>query len=83
MSHVRRAAELAIEIDPKLVQAHVNLISLYGRLGQVATAETHFRSSLSLDPKQADALHPPSYRIRRYRGVGNPVLVLPDPTKGR
>ncbi len=72
MSHVRRGAELeqagkiqdaiaeherALQIDPKLVQAHVNLISLYGRLGQVATAETHFQASLNLDPKQADAYY--------------------------
>ena len=72
MTHMRRAAELeqagklpeavfeqnqALEIDPKLVQAHVNLISLYGRLGQIEKAEQFFRSAIALDANQADAYY--------------------------
>src|SRR5262249_42377182 len=36
------AHEKALEIDPKLVQAHVNLIALYGRLGQFGRSEQHY-----------------------------------------
>ena len=72
MTHIHRAAQLeqagnfleavsehtrALEIDPKLVQAHVNLISLYGRLGQIDKAEQFFRSAISLNAKQADAYY--------------------------
>ena len=45
--HLAQAAaehERALEIDPKLEQAHINLISLYGRLGQPAKAETHYKA---------------------------------------
>src|SRR5262245_32927351 len=36
--------EQALKIDPKLEQAHVNLISLYGRSGQPGKAEEHYRT---------------------------------------
>lgn len=72
LSHIRRAAaleragriedaiaehETALQIDPKLAQAHVNLISLYGRLGQFDKACRHYREAVSLDPKQADSYY--------------------------
>jgi tetratricopeptide (TPR) repeat protein len=72
MSHLHRAAvleqsgkiaeavaehEKALEIDPKLVQAHVNLISLYGRLGRLEKAEEFYQSAVALDPTQADAYY--------------------------
>jgi tetratricopeptide (TPR) repeat protein len=38
------AHEAALERDPQLVQAHVNLISLYGRAGNFSAAETHYRA---------------------------------------
>jgi tetratricopeptide (TPR) repeat protein len=38
------AHEAALERDPQLVQAHVNLISLYGRAGNFAAAEKHYRA---------------------------------------
>lgn len=50
------AHEKAVEITPELVGAHVNLISLYGRLGQFANGEKHFQAAVQLDPK-----HPGSY----------------------
>ncbi len=52
------AAELnnrALELDPKLTQAHVNLISAYGRLGDVKKAEEHFRLAIAQNPNAADA----------------------------
>jgi tetratricopeptide (TPR) repeat protein len=39
----------ALELDPHLTQAHVNLISLYGRLGDVVSAERHYRQAVVLD----------------------------------
>ncbi len=49
------AHEKALEIDPQLVQAHVNLISLYGRLRQPEKAEQHYRAAVELTPNQAEA----------------------------
>ena len=52
------AAELnkrALELDPKLTQAHVNLISAYGRLWDVKKAEEHFRLAIAQNPNAADA----------------------------
>jgi tetratricopeptide (TPR) repeat protein len=40
----------ALELDPRLTQAHVNLISLYGRLGDRINAEKHYRQAVALDP---------------------------------
>jgi tetratricopeptide (TPR) repeat protein len=50
-----QAHERALEIDPKLEQAHVNLISLYARLGQPVKAETHYRTLLTINPNLAEA----------------------------
>jgi len=41
------AHEAALERDPKLVQAHANLISLYGRAGNRAKAEEHYRAVIA------------------------------------
>lgn len=68
--HMQRAAEFekagkfddaikeemaALEADSSNVQAHVNLISLYGRTGNNAEAKRHFESAIQLDPGRADA----------------------------
>lgn len=45
----------ALAMDPKLVQAHVGLISLYGRLGDTATAEKHYREAVALQPNSDEA----------------------------
>jgi tetratricopeptide (TPR) repeat protein len=47
--------EKALVADPKLVRAHVNLIRLYGMLGQPEKAGEHFRAAVALDPSQAEA----------------------------
>jgi tetratricopeptide (TPR) repeat protein len=69
-AHIRRGADLeqagriddaiiehhkALQIDRQAVQAHINLISLYGRRGQFGKAAEHYRAALSLNPNQADA----------------------------
>lgn len=66
--------ERALEIDPKLAQAHVNLISLYGRTGQPAKAEEHFRAAIAIDPNQADCYYNFGvllYGQEKYREAGN------------
>ena len=45
----------AIEADPTAAQAHVNLISLYGRLNRPEQAEEHYRAALTLQSSLADA----------------------------
>jgi tetratricopeptide (TPR) repeat protein len=47
----------ALAIDPKSVQAHINLISLYGRTGQIEKAEQHFQEAVRLNPNRADAYY--------------------------
>jgi tetratricopeptide (TPR) repeat protein len=69
-AHMQRAAELeksaqfdgaireneaALAVDPTNVQAHVNLIALYGRAGDSARARQHFESVVNLDPGRSDA----------------------------
>ena len=49
------AHETALAADPSLVQAHVNLISLYGRAGQFAKAEEHYQSAVALGADLAEA----------------------------
>jgi tetratricopeptide (TPR) repeat protein len=47
--------ERAVEINPQFIQAHVNLIQLYGRTRQPAKAEEHYRAAVNLNPNQADS----------------------------
>ena len=69
VTHIRRGADLeqagriaeaideqlaALHVDPQSVQAHINLISLYGRLGRYHEATQHYEAALALDPNQAD-----------------------------
>jgi tetratricopeptide (TPR) repeat protein len=51
------AHEKALLIDPQLVQAHINLISLYGRLGQLGKAEEHYRAAVQLNPNSAESYY--------------------------
>jgi superkiller protein 3 len=55
---------LAIERDPKLAQAYVNLISLYGRLNEPDKASEAYRESVSINPKSAEAHY--NYGVLRY-----------------
>ena len=49
------AHEKALAIDPNVVQAHVNLISLYGRLGEYDKAQQHFREAVRREPNNPEA----------------------------
>ena len=46
-----RHYEQAIEIDPEMVQPHINLISAYGRAERFEEAEAHYRRALELNPE--------------------------------
>ena len=48
LSETERAAEL----DPTMVKAHINLITLYGRKGNFQKAEEHFHTAVKLNPDQ-------------------------------
>lgn len=52
-----RENEQALAIDPKNVQAHINLISLYARAGQPQKAEQNFQAAVRLNPNRADAYY--------------------------
>jgi tetratricopeptide (TPR) repeat protein len=45
----------ALQADPDATQAHVNLISLYGRLGRSDDAEKHYRAAIAGKSSLADA----------------------------
>jgi tetratricopeptide (TPR) repeat protein len=51
------AHERALELDPKLVQAHINLISLYARLGQNEKAAQHYFAAIRTDVNAAEAYY--------------------------
>ena len=50
-----REHEAAVEANPDLAQAHVNLISLYGRQQEWDKAEAHYREALRLGSGLAEA----------------------------
>ena len=54
----------ALEIDPEYVQAHVNLVAVYGELGDHERAASHYRRSLELDPTIAEAHY--NYGVSRH-----------------
>src|SRR5262249_2587514 len=47
--------EKALLADPKLVRAHVNLIRIYGTLGDPERAAEHYRAAVAIDPTLAEA----------------------------
>ena len=47
--------EAALAKDPSLLRAHVNLISLYGRAGDWANAERHYRAATAAGVNNAEA----------------------------
>ena len=49
--------ESALKLNPRLIMAHVNLIAMYGELGQPTLAEEHFREAVKLDPGWAEAYY--------------------------
>ena len=51
------AHEKALELDPQLVQAHINLIRLYAQLGEIEKAERHFRAAVRIQPASTEAYY--------------------------
>lgn len=49
------AHERALVLNAKLVQAHINLISLYARVGQPEKAEQHYQAAVAANPNLADS----------------------------
>ena len=47
----------ALQLDPKIAQAHVNLITLYARLNQPEKATQAYRAAIELSPNSADAYY--------------------------
>ncbi len=57
LAEAAEAHERALEIDPGDVQAYINLISIYGRLGQTERAEANYQAAVQLDPNAAEAYY--------------------------
>lgn len=49
--------KLALQADPQNVQANINLISLYARVGRPDKAEQHYQNAVRLNPDRADAYY--------------------------
>ncbi len=52
-----RATERAVQLDPQYVLAHANLVSLYGRVGNLQKAEEEYRAVMALNPDQFPKAH--------------------------
>ncbi len=50
------AYQSALDIDPTIVRAHVNLVAAYGRLGQLDKAEAHYIAANKIN-SQLEELH--------------------------
>ena len=49
--------ESALQVNPHLIMAHVNLIAMYGEQDQMDKAERHFREASKLDPGWAEGYY--------------------------
>ncbi|PYS61746.1 MAG: hypothetical protein DMF76_10210 [Acidobacteria bacterium] len=49
--------EMVLQFDPRLVRAHINLISLYGRVHEFERAEEHYIAAVGLDPSHAESYY--------------------------
>jgi tetratricopeptide (TPR) repeat protein len=63
----------ALEADPVAAQAHVNLISLYGRSGQMDAAQRHYEAALKLQGDRAGAHYNWGVLLARERRVEEAV----------
>ena len=62
-----REQEAALAADPVNVQAHVNLIGLYGRTGNPEKAKEHFEAAVRLSPGRSDAWYNYGVLLLRVR----------------
>lgn len=44
--------ERALELDPSMVRAHLNLLILYGRVGNISKADEHYKAVIAVAPDQ-------------------------------
>ncbi|MGH9406610.1 MAG: tetratricopeptide repeat protein [Terriglobia bacterium] len=68
-----REHEKALVIDPRDVQAHINLIQLYARAGDDGQAEQEYRTAVKLDPNRDDCYYNYGvlmFRLQRYDEAG-------------
>ena len=49
-----REHKKALEMDPGLLQAHINLLNLYARQGNLEEAEKHYRAAMEINPNRAE-----------------------------
>jgi tetratricopeptide (TPR) repeat protein len=47
--------ERAVQVDPGNLQAHLNLSTLYGKLGKAEESEKHYRAAVAINPNLAPA----------------------------
>lgn len=66
-----REQEAALAADPGNVQAHVNLIALYGRTGHPEKAKEHIEAALRLSPGRSDVWY--NYGVLLLREPGDPA----------
>ena len=69
--------EEAVKQDPKLAQAHANLIALYGRVGRADRAEEEYRATVGINPNLPQSHY--DYGVflvsqRRYREAEDAFL---------
>ena len=57
LQEAAEAHERALQADAGMVQAHVNLISIYGRLNQLEKAEQHYRQAVQIAPNEESAYY--------------------------
>lgn len=60
----RAAYRATLEIDPKYVQAHVNLIAIHGQLGAPDQAARHYEQAVALDASIEEAHY--NYGVSRH-----------------
>jgi tetratricopeptide (TPR) repeat protein len=61
--------ESALQVNPRLMMAHVNLIAMYGDLGLPEKAEEHFREAIRLDPGWAEVYYNWGLLLSRQRRI--------------
>ena len=52
-----RDYEMALRLNPRLLRAHVNLIIIFGSIGNFAQAEQHYHKAIATNPSSAEAYY--------------------------
>lgn len=75
MAEARTAAERAVELGPRLAEAHTSLAAVLGNVGKLEEAEVHYRKALELNPNYATARH---WLGTLYHGTERPDAALAE-----